>query len=224
MTTPLQEKFYREYYPELVNGGASGGYHALTHRLLERGFTESDSFSDVLEVGSGEGEHLPFVRHAFTSYCMSDIRPPRASIEDPRVTFIQADVQSLPVADAVYDRVISTCLLHHVENPVHTLEEMRRVARPGGVVSIMIAADPGLAYRLAQGVSSGRQYRKMGFGDWRALHAMEHRNHAGSLHHLINYVFRGDAVSGRGFPFAPASWWNLNLLAVYQIRLSTDIA
>ena len=150
---------------------------------------------------------------------MSDLRQPTGALEDSRVSYVEADVQDLPFADSSFDRLIATCLLHHINDPILALTEMRRVVRPGGAVSILIAADPGFVYRFAQGISSGRQHQKAGFAEWRTLHAMEHRNHAGSLHRLINYEFRRDQVRGRGFPIPVASWWNLNLFAIYQVEL-----
>ncbi len=218
--TPLQQAFYRDMYGDLVGcEGAAGLFHRLTHRSLERPYGPSDSFPAVIELGSGSGEHLPFVRHAFDSYTMADLRMPREAPDDPRVSFLEADVSSLPVESSSKDRLIATCLLHHLAEPVRALEEMRRVVRPGGTLSIMIVSDPGFAYRALQRLSSGRRYRRSGFSDWRALHAMEHRNHAWSLHQLIKYAFRDDDLQGRGFPIPIASVWNFNLFAVYQLKL-----
>jgi len=219
MSADLQERFYRDHYAKLVEGGASGRYHDLTHRLLERPYGPQHHFPCVLEVGAGGGEHFPFVRHSFDRYCLSDLRMPVNSHEDSRVSFVPADVQDLPFDDDSFNRLVSTCLLHHVNEPVRALEGMRRVVRPGGAISIMIASDPGLAYRTAQRISSGRQHSKAGFSEWRVLHAMEHRNHAASLHQLITWVFKNDYLTDRGFPLRPASWWNVNLLSTYQVRL-----
>lgn len=220
--TPLQETFYREMYGDLVDGGAVGVFHRLTHRSLERPYGPEDSFPRVIEVGSGSGEHLPFVRHSFEHYAMADLRMPPEMPEDPRVSFIEADVHDLPVESGSYDRLVATCLLHHLAEPFHALEEMRRVVRPGGALSILIVSDPGLAYRAIQRVSSGLRYRKSGFAEWRALHAMEHRNHAWSLQQLIKYAFRDDELRGRGFPVPLASLWNVNLFSVYQARLRPE--
>lgn len=217
--TPLQEEFYREMYGDLIDGGAVGTFHRLTHRFLERPYGPRDSFPRVIEVGSGSGEHLPFVRHSFESYIMADLRTPRELPADPRVSFIEADVHELPVESDSYDRLIATCLLHHLAEPFRALEEMRRVVRPGGALSIMIVSDPGIVYRVIQRFSSSRRYRRSGFTEWRALHAMEHRNHAWSLQQLIKYAFRDDELQGRGFPVPAASLWNANLFSVYQVRL-----
>ncbi len=220
--TPLQEAFYSEMYDELVGGGAVGVFHKLTHRALERPFGPEDTLPHVIELGSGSGEHLPFVRHSFDSYTMADLRMPPEMPADPRVSFVETDVHALPIESDSQDRLIATCLLHHLTEPFRALEEMRRVVKPGGSLSIMIVSDPGMAYRAVQRFSSGRRYRKSGFADWRALHAMEHRNHAWSLHQLIKYAFQNDDLKGRGFPIPAASVWNLNLFAVYQVKLRDE--
>jgi phosphatidylethanolamine/phosphatidyl-N-methylethanolamine N-methyltransferase len=217
--TPLQQTFYSEMYGDLVEGGAVGIFHRLTHRSLERPYGPRDSFPQVIEVGSGAGEHFPFVRHSFDSYLMADLRMPTTPPDDSRVSFLEADVHTLPIESDSRDRLIATCLLHHLAEPVVALEEMRRVVRPGGALSIMIVSDPGMAYRAIQRISSSRRYRKSGFAEWRALHAMEHRNHAWSLHQLIKYAFRDDELEARGFPVPLASLWNLNLFSVYQVKL-----
>jgi phosphatidylethanolamine/phosphatidyl-N-methylethanolamine N-methyltransferase len=217
--TPLQERFYREMYGELVGGGTVGIFHRLTHRALERPYGPSESFSQVIELGSGGGEHFPFVRHSFETYTMADLREPSELPDDPRISFMEADVHALPLESDSQDRLIATCLLHHLAEPFRALEEMRRVVRPGGALSIMIVSDPGVAYRAIQRLSSGRRYRKSGFTDWRALHAMEHRNHAWSLQQLIKYAFREDELRGRGFPLPMASIWNFNLFSIYQVKL-----
>lgn len=217
--TPLQQAFYNDMYGDLVDGGAVGVFHRLTHRSLERPFNSDDSFPDVIEVGSGSAEHFPFVRHSFATYTMADLRIPDQPPDDPRISFVEADIHALPQESDSYDRLIATCLLHHLAEPFGALEEMRRVVRPGGALSIMIVSDPGMAYRAIQRISSGRRYRKAGFAEWRALHAMEHRNHFWSLQQLIKYAFRDDRIRGRGFPIPIASLWNLNLFSVYQVRL-----
>ena len=217
--TSLQQSFYSDMYGELVGGGAVGVFHRITHQSLERPFSSKDSLPNVIELGSGSGEHLPFVRHGFKRYTMADLREPAEMPDDPRVSFVEADVHALPIESDSQDRLVATCLLHHLADPFRALEEMRRVVRPGGALSIMIVSDPGFAYRAIQRLSSGRRYRKAGFMDWRALHAMEHRNHAWSLQQLIKYAFRDDELYGRGFPIPNASIWNFNLFSVYQVRL-----
>ena len=215
----LQAEFYERIYPQLTAGGSQGRYHAFTHRLLEKPFPDSASFPTVLEVGAGTGEHLPFVRHQFDEYVMSDVRDASPEHPKPRVRFVQTGAESLPFEDDSFDRVLATCLLHHLREPMRALDEWRRVTRPGGVVSVMIAADPGMTFRAVRAVTSARKIRRLGFEHGATLHALEHRNHAGSLHQMIGWAFRRDELTARGFPLRRADWWNVNLLSVYHAKV-----
>ena len=70
-----------------------------------------------------------------------------AAIEAARATLIErhltdaveltsGDVHDLPFADNSFDVVHAHQLLQHVADPVHALEEIRRVTRPGGLVAV----------------------------------------------------------------------------------------
>ena len=52
------------------------------------------------------------------------------------VEFVVADLFALPFADDSFDVVHAHQVLQHVHDPVGALVEMRRVARPGGVVAV----------------------------------------------------------------------------------------
>ena len=51
------------------------------------------------------------------------------------IDFVVADVHALRFADDTFDVVHAHQVLQHVGNPVQALREMRRVARPGGLVA-----------------------------------------------------------------------------------------
>ncbi|KAL3958378.1 hypothetical protein ACCO45_006540 [Purpureocillium lilacinum] len=51
------------------------------------------------------------------------------------VTFAVADVHSLPFDDDSFDVVHAHQVLQHIADPVKALREMRRVAKPGGLVA-----------------------------------------------------------------------------------------
>lgn len=54
----------------------------------------------------------------------------------PAVTFEVGDVYALPYPDASFDVVHAHQLLQHLTDPVAALRELRRVARPGGLVAV----------------------------------------------------------------------------------------
>jgi SAM-dependent methyltransferase len=54
----------------------------------------------------------------------------------PNVRFETGDVHALAYADGTFDVVHAHQVLQHVADPVQALREMRRVARPGGIVAV----------------------------------------------------------------------------------------
>lgn len=213
--------WYENYY-STTSATANGSiFERYMHRAMEAPFTKKATFDRVLEVGGNKGEHIPYVRHAYSEYVLSDLFMPDVSGQpdlDSRVTVESADVQSLPHHDGEFDRLIATCLLHHVPDPFAALREMRRVVRPGGRITVLLPADPGLGYRTAQRVTSGRAAAKKGIGDFfKLVHAVDHLNHFDSISRQIDYVFRDDEISTDWRPLRVPSW-NVNLFTVKQIR------
>jgi arsenite methyltransferase len=57
---------------------------------------------------------------------------------DPRIGFLRADAQRLPLRDATVDAVVSIAVLQLIPDPAAALAEMTRVLRPGGRLAVMI--------------------------------------------------------------------------------------
>jgi len=62
------------------------------------------------------------------------------------VTFDVADAYALPYADDSFDVVHAHQVLQHLSDPVAVLREMRRVAKPGGVVAVRDADYAGMTW------------------------------------------------------------------------------
>jgi arsenite methyltransferase len=56
----------------------------------------------------------------------------------PRVGFLRADAQQLPLRDETVDAVTSVAMLQLIPNPGVALAEMARVLRPGGRIAVMV--------------------------------------------------------------------------------------
>jgi ubiquinone/menaquinone biosynthesis C-methylase UbiE len=85
----------------------------------------------VLDVGSGD---KPFWRAdvIVDKYLKDDQQRHSGSmVFDKRKVFIDADVESLPFKDKVFDFVFCSHLLEHVENPDKAISELTRVAKKG---------------------------------------------------------------------------------------------
>ena len=100
----------------------------------------------LLEVGIGAGtDFLQWVRAGtqahgidLTQEAIDNVKQRLAlydlSAEEIRV----ADAEALPYADNYFDVVYSHGVIHHSPNTIKCLEEIIRVAKPGGCVKIMI--------------------------------------------------------------------------------------
>jgi ubiquinone/menaquinone biosynthesis C-methylase UbiE len=177
-------------------------------------------FKKVLEVGSGEGEHLDFVEHGFNEYVMLDLRKTELDSKwnlDERIKTLEGNAESLPFETGEFDRVISTCLLHHVERPELVLSEIERVLSPNGTATIFLSCDPGLMVRILRRVTTARSAKSKGFRGYNLMIAREHRNHFGSILEIAQFVFRDRALTVKYYPFVLGSW-NLNGYAILTIR------
>ncbi|MDM0000859.1 class I SAM-dependent methyltransferase [Variovorax sp. J22P240] len=99
----------------------------------------------VLDVGCGTG-HLTFAvarRSGSGELRGVDLAQPyiehaRRHNQDARIVFEVADACALPFPDGNFDRVLSLLVLHFVPQAEQAIAEMRRVAKPGGVVGAAV--------------------------------------------------------------------------------------
>jgi arsenite methyltransferase len=107
----------------------------------------------ALDVGSGPGNVTASLARAAGPDGLAlgvDISVPmleRAVRNEagPRVGFIRADAQRLPLRDNTIDAVVSTAVLQLVPDPAAALAEMARVLRPGARLAIMVPTAGSLA-------------------------------------------------------------------------------
>jgi SAM-dependent methyltransferase len=98
----------------------------------------------VLDYGAGEGKHLHLVRKVkpHARLVGVDIREPHSAVD---FEFHQlAPNAPLPLADNVFDLVISCDVLEHVEIIEHSLDEIHRTMRVGGSFIGFVPAEGGL--------------------------------------------------------------------------------
>ena len=204
--------FYECFYEAvIIKGGAGAKAVRRTRQTMENPYT-GHSFKNCLEVGSGNGEHLDFVRHDFKNFTLIDLRKPNLEDKwrlDSRIQAIAANAELLPFPDRHFDRVISTCLLHHVEKPEAVLTELNRVLGDSGVGTIYLSCDPGLAVRTLRRLTVARKARKSGFEGYDLMIAREHRNHVNSLLEMSKFAFKKRKFKIKYYPFGIKSW-NLN--------------
>jgi ubiquinone/menaquinone biosynthesis C-methylase UbiE len=99
---------------------------------------------EVLEVGFGSGLNMPYYPSAVTRVRAVDpsavarkLAAERVAASAVPVEYIGADAQTLPLADASVDHVVSVLTLCTIPAVDRALAEIRRVLRPGGAFHFM---------------------------------------------------------------------------------------
>jgi SAM-dependent methyltransferase len=99
--------------------------------------------SKILDFGSGIGNSLPYFRKYFPGSEISCADVSARSIEIAQSRFPGQEIfvlidRDIPLPTASQDVVFSACVFHHIphEEHLHWLNELRRIAKPGGVLAI----------------------------------------------------------------------------------------
>jgi SAM-dependent methyltransferase len=114
--------------------------------------------TDALEVGCGTGLFLRATADAGAQVTGLDVSPDLLAIARQRtaglqnVRLVSGDAEHLPFADASFDAVYGSSVLHHVDL-ARTLSEVFRVLRPGGRVAFAEpnALNPHIAFTFHAG-------------------------------------------------------------------------
>lgn len=220
----FQSDWYREHYNKINTTATEGSiFSKVLHRSLEKSHKSNHGFR-ILEVGSHTGEHVKYVKDDWKisgSYLATDIRNLNSvelnNLSSMGVSYEVQDVENLTFSDNQFDRVISTCLFHHLMDPVKGFQEVRRVTKVGGSIDILLPNDPGLMYRFLRKQTTLRKAKKANLKrDAEFFHALEHRNHYLALSVLATRVYEGDLIKTIGYPFY-LNLYNLNAFTVLRI-------
>lgn len=185
---------------------------------------QNQNFDKILEIGSGQGHHLQFVKRNFHSYEMIDIESNEAKSRVPiellsKVNFTLGDARDLPFSDDVFDRALCTCVLLHINDVEKVFKELRRTSKNNALLTLYIPCDPGLGYRFIRHFTSHvKQCKelKIEMKDTKYLWALEHPNHYPGVIAKIKYVFKEDQIKIKRFPF-PFFSWNANLFSIVKV-------
>ncbi len=186
-----------EVYSSLNYGpGLAGRLLKLSHTVCERDFGPDTYFPEVLEVGAGSGHHIHSIRHRFDRYVMSDLNPDYlrylatslSTALSGRAEVDTQDATRLTYPDNSFDRVIATHVLEHLPEPHSVIREWARVLKPGGVLSLVLPCDPGLAWRVGRSLGPRSAAKKQGI-PYDYVMAREHINPIGNLMTFVRHTF-----------------------------------
>ncbi len=110
-------------------------------------FAKIKSGDTVIDLGSGAGNDCFIARNEvgptgkvigidFTEAMIEKARINAEKLNYNNVSFLQGDIESMPVANDTADVIVSNCVLNLVPNKNEVIKEIFRVLKPGGHFSI----------------------------------------------------------------------------------------
>jgi SAM-dependent methyltransferase len=191
--------YEEENFNEIYYSGASAKIAAKFHTLLEK--NRNTEYGRVIELGATHGYHFQFVSHPYQEYVLSDIRPSTAlrklAQSHPGVSVMELDVTNMVgVATKSYNRVVLTCLLHHIEQPEKVIRELIRITRKGGVIDILLPNDPSLIWNFGRLLFTIPKALKRGFTfrDYWSYVKKEHINKVKGLRRQIEEISKASEL------------------------------
>ncbi len=149
------EKIHNEkqldYYEHKVDDYEKAGVlQRATNRAFKRksqiiaNTINKKKVGSILEVGAGSGlltyfaiNDLSFDRYVVQDLAHSMIEMAKKRVKGSGLEFSVGDANFLDFPDNTFDAVIGTDIIHHLDNPVKTLTEWRRVTKPNGRICIL---------------------------------------------------------------------------------------
>lgn len=205
--TILSEWYEKENFSKIYYSGLSGWVSSQFHKLLEHGISAPKNV--LLEVGATHGQHFSYVTHSYRKYILSDllVSPElEAFASHPNVTVMQIDVTNMiQIGNNEIDRLISTCLLHHLNDITPALSEIKRVLSNDGLADILVPNDPSLLWNLGRSLLTFPRAKINGWS-WKQYWEYVHLDHLNSVKKIDRDVkdfckLHSLTLTKRKFPF-----------------------
>ena len=143
----LDEKYNTHLYSGLL-----GVLMKYCHRKLENFQNKKNNYDKILEIGAGSAPHFNFMNCSYNEYHIAETSDYAVDFHknNPKVKLIKYDGKNLPYQNETFDRIIISHCLEHILSPEEFIQEMMSKLNKGGVLSISLPTDPGLAWRLGR--------------------------------------------------------------------------
>lgn len=210
-------RWYACGYEKVYGSGFIGWVYRKVYRFMEKPHRQLRK-SSILEVGAGSGNYRSHANPSFSRYVELDVREILQLEKTPRVQRIMGDAHDLSRFRAnTFDRLVATCVLVHLDNPLKALREWRRVVKQGGSLTIYVPPEAGLLVRWVRRLVTWRAPAAAGL-DARRIASLQHKFSYFYLEAIIQETFRGDLVRRRTIPFQIFEF-DMALFHVFEITL-----
>ena len=192
------------------------------HRILGQRIKKQINAGDlILEIGAGTGALINFVpSENFVAVDMSMESLAVIKTNWPNVTCICASASALPFKSESFQHLVSLHTLEHLYFLAESLQEMRRVMQPEGIMHYGIPTEGGLAFLLGRKLITGPHLRKTYGLDVDYVMDREHINDAPRVIKFLRMHFEG--LSRRFWPIPFLRFLSLNALIYGECRKSAE--
>ena len=119
----------------------------------------------TLEIGPGNGSHISFEKiENLDEYVALELRESlshQISGSHANLRVVVGDCQKhLDFADDTFERVLAIHVLEHLDNLPAALDEIERVLKPSGVLSVVIPCEGGFGYAVGRRATVQRTFER----------------------------------------------------------------
>jgi SAM-dependent methyltransferase len=204
-------KFWHEALPNRF-----GAIEKFNHNYPLRYLPDKPHFRTI-EIGAGIGGHLEFEDLSRQDYYCVELRANMSAEikrRHPAVNVITASCQDrTPFDDGYFDRAVAVHVLEHLSDLPRAVLELRRLLQVGGILSVVIPCDPGIAYEFARQISSARMFRRRYKMPYMWLMQREHINSPAEIISVLR----------DGFEEIDRTYFPLGLIPVISANLCLGI-
>ncbi len=206
--SPEQQASYVEHYRS--NRAGQRGLSKTVVKLeawMHRRVSEGVTGGDLLEIGAGNLNHVPYLPAA----CTCDaVEPFRELWEDSpyrsRMRHVYSDLREIP-RGVSYDCIFSVAVLEHLTDLPFILARAGLLLRAGGTFRAGFPSEGGALWGLAWRLTTGIEYRLRRGLDYGAIMRHEHLNTAGEILTLLGHFYGQVQVSRFPLPFRHLSFY-----------------
>ena len=214
------EKKYNKYQ----EGGSVGFMMEICHKGLEIN-NNFRSNSNILEIGAGSSPHINYLNHNYKKYYFLESSNfaikflKKKFKKNKKVFFKYYNNNNIPFKNNYFDRIIISHVLEHIPDPESYLNQMFKLLKKNGIISIALPSDPGILWRLGRfflKIIKVKKILNITNEEYDYMIATEHINSIFNLISIIKYKYQKNIVRENYLPFKVKS---LDLNLFYNVTL-----
>ena len=165
------------------------------HRKLEDFQNKKSNYDKILEIGAGSAPHFNYMNCSYNEYHIAETSDYAVNFhkDNSKVKLLKYDGKNLPYPNETFDRIIISHCLEHILSPEEFIQEMMTKLNKGGVLSISLPTDPGIAWRLGRlfirFFTIKKTYQISG-EEFNYMNATEHVNSIFNLISIIRFNYK----------------------------------